>query len=177
MRDRRGRSALLLAVLLFAPWRPAKTQIVGANRPSMPSFVVPSAGDGTLRLHDFRGGLLVVSLWTSTCIPCVAELPALDSLAGGLDSTRVVVLALNADISMWEAERLLIDHPVRHMRVGFGQGLLRDELHVFGVPVTWVVDTAGGIAYSWMGFWGRSQVQEIRDQLTNELGEPVEPSP
>jgi thiol-disulfide isomerase/thioredoxin len=39
----------------------------------------------------------VVNLWATWCPPCVAEMPALDRLAGVLAEERITVLALSSD--------------------------------------------------------------------------------
>ncbi len=50
--------------------------------------------DGAPRtLADYAGKPLVVNLWATWCIPCVAELPELDRLA----ASGAVVLAVSAD--------------------------------------------------------------------------------
>lgn len=46
---------------------------------------------------DFAGQGLVVNLWATWCPPCVAEMPALDRLAGMLAGERITVLALSSD--------------------------------------------------------------------------------
>jgi peroxiredoxin len=175
-----GRLPLVLilsaGLLLFAPRTSVRAQATGTARELMPSFSVPGARGDSLRLSAFRGRLLVINLWTSWCIPCKQELPALDSLAGTLDTASVAVLALTDDVTRSAAEHFLAEHPVRHVLVGFGGGDLKHVLHAFGVPETWVVDTAGRVARFWPGFAGASQVQAIRDLLAAELGHAPEHS-
>ena len=67
--------------------------------PATPPATLPPAHfttlDGAPRsLSDYLGKPLVLNMWATWCVPCVAELPELDRLAA---SGAVVVLAISAD--------------------------------------------------------------------------------
>jgi len=54
--------------------------------------------DGTVRtLADYAGQGVVLNLWATWCVPCVAEMPALDALARQVAGDRVAVLTLSSD--------------------------------------------------------------------------------
>ncbi len=48
-----------------------------------------------LTLADFAGKALLVNFWASWCIPCRAEMPALDKLAATEDDANFMVLPIN----------------------------------------------------------------------------------
>src|SRR6201999_3137307 len=48
----------------------------------MPATPFADARGGPATLTQFRGKPLMVNLWATWCAPCVAELPALDAMAG-----------------------------------------------------------------------------------------------
>ncbi|MDR3474862.1 MAG: redoxin family protein [Devosia sp.] len=49
-------------------------------------------------LKDFGGKTLLVNFWASWCVPCRAEMPALDALAKKFDGPDFMVLPVNLDI-------------------------------------------------------------------------------
>ncbi|HZY68078.1 MAG TPA: TlpA disulfide reductase family protein [Devosia sp.] len=49
-------------------------------------------------LADFAGKSVLVNFWASWCIPCRAEMPALDALAAAENDDSFVVLPLNLDL-------------------------------------------------------------------------------
>lgn len=62
----------------------------------LPDFVLTDPTGKKLELTNLKGKPLLVNLWATWCAPCVAELPALDRLAGTLDG-KVKVLTINQD--------------------------------------------------------------------------------
>lgn len=50
-------------------------------------------------LDTFRGRPVLVNLWASWCLPCVAELPALDRLKPAIEPEGIAVMALCLDRS------------------------------------------------------------------------------
>ena len=49
-------------------------------------------------LKDFAGKALLVNFWASWCIPCRAEMPALDKLAAAENDANFMVLPINLDL-------------------------------------------------------------------------------
>ena len=49
-------------------------------------------------LKDFAGKTLLVNFWASWCIPCRAEMPALDKLAAEQNDATFMVLPINLDL-------------------------------------------------------------------------------
>ena len=49
-------------------------------------------------LKEFAGKTLLVNFWASWCIPCRAEMPALDKLAAEQNSDKFMVLPINLDL-------------------------------------------------------------------------------
>jgi thiol-disulfide isomerase/thioredoxin len=51
-----------------------------------------------VKLSDFAGKFLLVNFWASWCIPCRAEMPALDKLAAEENGPDFMVLPINLDV-------------------------------------------------------------------------------
>lgn len=76
--------------------------VVAAPRPSqagktLPDAVFYDAEGRAVRLGAFAGEVLLVNLWATWCPPCVAELPALDSLQAKLRDKGLHVVAVSLD--------------------------------------------------------------------------------
>ncbi len=56
-------------------------------------------------LKDFAGKTLLVNFWASWCIPCRAEMPALDKLAAEQNDADFMVLPINLDLGAGGREK------------------------------------------------------------------------
>ena len=123
-----------------------------------PIAAVAPCGD-SLRSADLAGRVLLVNVWASWCAPCREELPELDSLAAGYDSSRVTFVALSDDEDGAAArEFLAVFGGTTHLRVGLGLGRLKARYRYPGLPLTMLVDPAGRIVRTWYGFGGAPQM-------------------
>ncbi|MCX7381710.1 MAG: TlpA disulfide reductase family protein [Alphaproteobacteria bacterium] len=109
-------SGTLAAAALFRKPPPAPTPsiitIAAAEAPPLQSLAGLRASDAPAppadtvfldaegaerRIGDFAGQGLVINLWATWCVPCVAEMPALQAMARALAAERIAVLALSSD--------------------------------------------------------------------------------
>ncbi len=107
--------------------------------------VACTALDGAAR-HlpaDWRGRAVVLNFWATWCIPCVAEMPALDRLAAG--APEFAVLAVSADRAGAEAvSPFLKAHGVSHLTALLDPHMeVGRAFAVAGFPTTLVIDAAG----------------------------------
>jgi thiol-disulfide isomerase/thioredoxin len=103
------------------------------------------AEDVPHRLADFSGKGVVLNLWATWCIPCVAELPALARLAKQVADDGIVVLPVSSDrggapvVERFYASRGLDDLPVLMDK----NGAAGRALAARGVPTTIIIDRNG----------------------------------
>ena len=111
----------------------------------MPAFSW-TLGDGTVRsVGDYSGRGIVLNLWATWCVPCVAEMPALDALAAAVASSGVVVLPLSSDRGGAKAvERFYAERGVKTLTVALDpRGAAARALGATGIPTTVLIDAAG----------------------------------
>ena len=102
---------LSVVFLLFLfPWLPeavaqtAKKQILPQTFDISPTpFPAPSTrfmneNGKMISLARFRGKILLVNIWSTSCAQCVIELPMLDRLEGDMGGVKYQVVALSSDI-------------------------------------------------------------------------------
>lgn len=69
-----------------------------------------NAPDGRkLTLEDFRGRALILNLWATWCVPCRAEMPALDRLQAKAGAPDFEVVAVNVDTARLERPKAFLD--------------------------------------------------------------------
>jgi thiol-disulfide isomerase/thioredoxin len=62
-----------------------------------PHIVFTDAAGAPHTLEEFRGHGMVINLWATWCVPCVAEMPALETLSRALAKYDIAVLPLSSD--------------------------------------------------------------------------------
>jgi thiol-disulfide isomerase/thioredoxin len=104
---------------------------------------------GKLTLADFRGRPILLNLWATWCIPCRAEMPALDRLQAAKGGPGFEVVAVNVDTSRLERRAAFLDSVgVKSLtRYSDSSGGAFETLHkdgkALGLPVTLVIDKNG----------------------------------
>lgn len=105
-----------------------------------------TTADGTPRtLADYAGQGVVLNFWATWCVPCVAEMPALDALAYLLSTEPIAVLALSSDRGGAKAvERFYTERGVRNLAVLLDpRGAAARAFKSNGIPTTVLLDRTG----------------------------------
>ena len=91
----------------------AKGQVAAfrpADAPDLVRDLTFQAPDGSqTNLAAFAGKTLLVNLWATWCVPCRAEMPALDRLEAALGSSTFSVVAVNVDVRNPERAHAFLD--------------------------------------------------------------------
>ncbi|MEP7281951.1 MAG: DsbE family thiol:disulfide interchange protein [Rubrivivax sp.] len=127
-----------------------------------PAFSLPRLDEPGSRvsLADLKGQVVVMNVFASWCVPCLAEHPMVSELAR---STKARVVALNYKDKPEDATRWLARHGNPYALVlADRDGQVGIDYGVYGVPETFVIDTAGVIRYKQIG-------PITPDALRNEL--------
>lgn len=112
---------------------------------ALPPFTI-RLPDGTDRtIADYTGRGVVLNLWATWCVPCVAEMPALDALAAAVASSGVVVLPISSDRGGVAAVQAFYQsHGITHLPVLLDpSSAAAHALGAHGIPTTLLIDKIG----------------------------------
>ena len=149
------RALLAVAVTLPAaaiPRKPAAAQDglrglerLQAGEPvAVPEVRFTGADGAEHTLAEYAGRGIVLNLWATWCVPCVAEMASLDSLARQAPD-GIVVLALSSDRGGAQAvQRFYAERGIRTLPVSLDlRGAAARALGARGIPTTMLIDRAG----------------------------------
>jgi len=150
-----ARSLILLTILCLPMLSDAGAIAAGdrelpqfspTNPPSpAPDVAVTTRTGETLRLADLRGRPVLINLWATWCVPCVAEMPALEALAVARAGTPLFVMAVSVDRRGENAVApFLAQHGLEKLSIYLDPK--SDVAHAFGVdaiPTTILIDREG----------------------------------
>lgn len=116
-----------------------------------PATDIPFLGpDGkSLTLADFRGKTILLNIWATWCVPCRAEMPALDRLQRALGDEGFEVVAVNIDTSRLERRKPFLDSVgVKDLKFYTDEKadsfqILKQAGKVIGLPTTFLIGPNG----------------------------------
>src|ERR1035437_932585 len=134
-----------------------------------PSVAVQTADGVPVRLADYKGKVVLIDFWASWCPTCKTSFPALDGLHRAYEAKGLEVLAVNVDERRQDADTFLVAHP-HHLTVLYDpKGVSPLAFGVKGMPSSFLIDRAGNIRFTHMGYSGNvddSYHQEIAQLLS-----------
>ena len=151
---RRGAVLGLGAALIAARVAPARAATLSLLPAALHRLTPPepapqdpfTTGAGQRRtLADYRGQGVVLNLWATWCLPCKAEMPALDRLAQIVAADRIVVLPVSIDADGRKAVPAFYRaNHITHLPVLLDpKGRLVAALKAPGVPISVIIDRQG----------------------------------
>jgi len=154
----------LIAILLigsagycgwFAPKQLARS-FNKAKDAFAPAFTLQPVRDGSVPITPQRGRILVIDFFSTTCAPCVAELPELAAARTDLSSNHdieFVLVASDRGRDTPERFRSFVERRRITMPLAFDVGgKVHDTLGLSGVPAIVVFDRGGKIRLTREGY-------------------------
>lgn len=119
---------------------------------SAPDFTLKSGAGENLKLAEFRGQVVLINFWASWCGPCRQEMPLLDQLYQQYKALGFVVLGVNVDEDVAQANMLLKKVQVNFPVVYDTANKVSELYRVSGMPTTVIVDRDGNMRYRHEGY-------------------------
>ncbi len=148
-----GKTACSAASLALAqklrPLAGGELAALAINPAIAPLLAFSDANGAKLTLADFRGRAVLLNLWATWCVPCRAEMPALDALQAQAGGPGFEVVAVNVDTARVErASKFLDEIGVTHLaryadHTGDAFETLRLAGKALGLPTSLLIDKDG----------------------------------
>ncbi|GGW36625.1 hypothetical protein GCM10010503_10670 [Streptomyces lucensis JCM 4490] len=141
-----------------------------ADRPAAPDISGGTLDGRTVRLSDYRGKVVLLNAWASTCGPCRVEAPELRRIQRAWKDRGVQVLGLDTDQNRGDGLAFQRDfrlgYPSLHDPAGRqALKLPRGLVNAQAIPFTVVVDPAGRIAAARSGQVTEAEVVKLIEPL------------
>jgi len=149
-----GGSPEALAALKGAPTMPQANggqQWTKIGKP-VAAFTVKDIAGKTWTLKDFAGKRVLLNLWASWCAPCKLELPHLAALAKLGNDKGLLVLTINVDEDVADAQAYLAQHPLDIPVLIDALSFARGLTDMSSIPRSLLIDKNGTLTHELVGF-------------------------
>jgi len=134
------------------------------------------AGD-PVRLADLKGKVVFINFWATWCVPCVLEMPSMESLNRKMKGKPFVMLAVNQAESPERIKQFLKKRGFR-----FSYELVLDQMGEIGayyavdrLPMTYLVDALGRVTHRAVGprEWDSADSVNLLEKLMADSGAKI----
>ncbi len=131
-----GEHVLLQPFSVFQPTTPAVAP---------PDIALQDADGAAHHLGEFAGKGLLINMWATWCVPCVAEMPALQSLARKAAAAGILVLPLSSDRGgLAVVRKFYASHGIDGLPIWLDpKGEAARAWGARGLPTTFIIDRKG----------------------------------
>jgi cytochrome c biogenesis protein CcmG/thiol:disulfide interchange protein DsbE len=125
-----------------------------------PDFTVID-GNRSIRLADYRGKIVILNFWQTSCLPCIAELPSLTAMQQQLPQVQV----LDEDPQAYRD--YLAEHKISLLTIDDQAHRSADLYGTYRWPETYVIDQHGTIRRKFIGAqdWTSPEIIEYLRRL------------
>ena len=130
-----------------------------------PYFELPNLDGDLVSLLDYRGKIVYLNFWQTTCPPCVRELPDFVNFIDEQDED-VAWLAINVAETPEMVRTFFAKHDFLGIPVLMDKdSTVRNQYGVIGFPVTYVLDTEGIVRHLSIGELSYAEMEAILEVM------------
>lgn len=121
--------------------------MTGANPPLMPDLRLNDGSGIGFNLSRYRGAVIVLEFWSTTCGPCVRDLDSLNHLQGDFPGKPLIVIPVNEDpVAILQVKAALARQKLTFLKpYADPNGTAAQVLNLRGLPTSFVVDRMGRV--------------------------------
>jgi peroxiredoxin len=138
-----------------------------------PDFELLDDSSHTIKLYNYRGSVVIVNFWATSCVFCMLELPFLQELYNEYSTDSLMIFAVNYGDGLATIQGVKGDESLSltyHLLVGKGSqmlenyNLMRDGIRIKDTPITIIIDRSG-LIYRWVQGFDSSAKTKMRQAL------------
>lgn len=134
-----------------------------------PDIALSDMNGKTIKLTDYKGKIVVIDFWSTTCKPCVAAFPAFERIVELYKDEPFQLFVVNVGESP-DIVQPFMDKKDYHLQVLFDDNeALFNALNTIGTPQKFIIDTNGNINQTAIGYAGSDDKEFYKLKAMVEL--------
>ena len=136
-----------------------------------PAFQAMSRDGSAVELARFRGQVVFLNFWATTCIPCRKEIPDLGKLAEKMAGLPFVILAVTTDKSWADVDAMFPEKPKGiELALDPSGGEIKRLFGTDKIPESYIIDKNGQLRMRFVNVhpWDDERIHRYLETLANE---------
>ena len=96
---------------------------------------------------NFKDNIVVINIWSKDCLPCLYEIPGLDSLVTQYKDQGVTFVAISYELPNFIRDHYISKNKFSYDHLTFPKDTVMYKYFGFGYPLNIVLDTDGVVKY------------------------------
>lgn len=96
---------------------------------------------------NLKGNIVVINIWSKDCLPCLYEIPGLDSLVRQYKHQGVTFIAISYELEDFIKDKYISQNKFSYDHLTFPKDTVMYKYFGFGYPLNIVLDTNGVVKY------------------------------
>jgi peroxiredoxin len=118
-------------------------------------FELQNLEDGTTRLSDLRGKVVVVNFWATWCIPCIEEMPMFQSYSD--QYPQFVMVGIDQEEGLEQVSGFISKMGITYPILLDSNSKVSESYRVLILPTTFFIDEEGMIRFRHFGIMSQDQ--------------------
>ena len=151
--------------------------VAASQRKPAPTFHLVSDKGKRIQVSDFRGRVILLNFWATSCGGCILEIPSFIDLQRSYQSRGFTAVGISTDIAYerlknadeaWRRVRPFMSSNGMNYPVLMGDDSVVEKYGFKSYPATYLIDKSGRIAATYVGIVSKDDVEANVKKLLAE---------
>ena len=133
-----------------------------------PDFALKDTTGKVVRLSEYRGRVVLLDFWATTCAGCIQEIPMFIEVAKTYEDRGLATIGVSEDIAYadlknadeaWDRVRPFVRDRQVPYTVLMGDSRVTADYAIKALPLTYLVDAKGRVAATYSGVVARGNLE------------------
>ena len=170
-------AVVLAAALFFVLRKPASREINVGDQ--APEFAIKDETGKELKLSDYRGNVVFLNFWYTTCPPCVREMPDMELVTRVFKDRKFKMVPISTDTNFDDVKKFYETHKLTSMPMYLDPGKnIANRYNVYKFPETYIIDGNGIVLKHYIGekAWSNSTYMSLIEEFVKKQEAPASAS-
>ena len=154
---------VLMVVAVQCFHSPAETGAVEIGQ-AAPQFMLPDISGREVTLNQYKGKIVILDFWQTTCGPCRYTMPMLDKIQDEY-SGKLSVLAINLQEPKELVRNYILEQNLHSRVLLDSEYSVGDRYGIFAIPMQFLIDQNGVVRNIWVGMHPDTEIKDGINKL------------